>query len=207
MSNFIWENKSNKNAENGRSFTGTINGEKRTINDIRYSINVPTFQTLDSFCAEAAEMSEAGKANLLSLVNVAISNSYMNKATELVARDVPVKDFTLEVFFTMSGNREGISKAIEMAEEALQELTLQRMETLAQVNNILTDVISGKIAMADAPAIQAELTAKVAEIDGKISEQNERLAKLQVVKAEQAEANKARGLKAAAARKENAATK
>lgn len=204
MGNFIWENKSNAGAQEGRSFTGTINGEKRTITGIRYSINVPTFQTLEAFCSECATMSEAGQANLLSLVNVAISNAYMNKATELVARDVPVEDFTLETFFTMSGNREGVNKAIEMAEEALQELAMQKMEALASVNGILTQVIAGKIKMEEAPAIQAELTAKVAEIDGRIAEQNERLVKLQAVKEEQAQKNKERGLKAAAARKENA---
>lgn len=205
MGNFIWENKSNAKAEQGRSFTGTINGEKKTVNDIRYAINVPTFQTLQAFCEECKGMSEAGQANLLSLVNVAISNSYMNKATELVARDQEIQDFTLETFFTMSGNREGISKAIEMAEEALQELALQKMEALAEVNGILTQVIAGKIKMEAAPAIQKELTEKVADIDGRIAEQNERLAKLQVVKADQAVKNKERGLKAAAARKANAA--
>lgn len=204
MGNFKWENKNNANVENGRTFTGTINGEKRTINDIRYSINVPTFGTLQDFCKEVEGMSETGQANLLSLVTVAISNAYMNKATELVARDIEVEDFTLEQFFTMSGNREGVNKAIENNEQELVTLSNERMETLAEVNGILTAVIAGKVKMEEAPALQAALTAKVADIDARISEVKARLAKLEVVKAEQAEKNKARGLAAAASRKANA---
>lgn len=204
---FKFEEKSNKTATEGRTFTGTINGEKKTVNDIRYSIKVPTFPTLEDFCQEAAQLSEQGKVNLLSLITVAINNAYCNKATELVARDIPVEDFTLEQFFTMAGNREGVGKAIEMAEEELVTLASERMETLAAVNGILTDVLAGKVAMADAPALQAELTAKVADIDGKVAEIKARLEKLEVIRQEQAEKNKARGLAAAASRKENAEKK
>ncbi len=204
MSNFKWEKKSNATATEGRVFTGSIDGIKKTVNDIRYSINVPTFNTLQDFCNEVGEMSEQGKINLLSLVTVAISNAYMNKATELVARDIPVEDFTLEQFFTMSGNREGVGKAIEQAEEALVQLASEKMELLAQVNGILADVFSSKITMPQAQELQAELTAQVAECDREIKEVTERLQKLEVIKEEQAIKNKARGLAAAASRKANA---
>jgi len=207
MSNFKWEKKSNETATEGRVFSGTINGMKKTVTNIRYTINVPTFTTLEDFCKEASSMSDAGKMNLLSLVTVAVSNAYMNKATELVARDIPVEDFTLEQFFTMSGNREGVGKAIEQAEEELVTLSAERMEALSAVNNILTDVISGKVKMADAPTLQQELTAQVADIDVKVAEVKARLVKLEGIKAEQAEKNKIRGLAAAASRKANAEAK
>jgi len=204
MSNFKWENKSNASATQGRTFTGTIDGEKKTVNDIRYSINVPTFGTLEEFCAECQELTPQAAINLLSLVNVGISNAYMNKATELVARDQEITDFTLQEFFTMSGNKEGVSKAIEQNEEQLVELASEKMELLASVNGILTAVIAGKVKMEEAPELQKELTAKIAEVDSKIAEIKERLERLEVIKAEQAEKNKARGLAAAASRKANA---
>lgn len=200
---YKFEVKSNATATEGRTFSGTINGEKKTVNDIRYSINVPTFPTLQDFCEEAAQLSDAAKVNLLSLVTVALNNSYCNKATEYVARDIQIEDWTLDQFFQLTGNREGVSKAIEMAEEALITLASEKMEVLAGLNNILSDVISGKIAMADAPAIQQGLQGKVAEIDAEIKEVQERLQKLEVVKEEQAAKNKIRGLAAAESRKAN----
>jgi len=205
MSNFIWENKNNQEATKGRSWSGTVDGQKKTFTEsIRYSVNVPTFQTVENFCNEVAALSEGAKNNLLSLLNVAVANSYCNKATEHVARDIEVEDWNLETFFTMSGNREGVGKAISLAEEQIQELTNEKMIALSEVNGILTKVISGKIKMEDAPTIQAELQSKVAELDSRIAEQNERLAKLEVIRKEQQEKNKVRGAKAAASRKANA---
>lgn len=200
---FKFEEKNNKNAEQGRTFSGTINGEKKTVNDIRYSINVPTFPTLQDFCEEAAQLSDAAKVNLLSLVTVALNNAYCNKATEFVAREVAIEDFSLEQFFTLTGNREGVSKAIEMAEEALIEIAGNKMSYLAQVNGILSDVMSQKITLEQAQALQAELTGKVAECDKATEEVKARLVKLEVVKEEQAAKNKIRGLAAAESRKAN----
>ena len=61
--------------------------------------------------------------------------------------------------------------------------------------------------MADAPTLQQELTAQVADIDVKVAEVKARLVKLEGIKAEQAEKNKIRGLAAAASRKANAEAK
>ena len=201
MANFIFEVKSNKNATEGRKWSGKVNGIDKTVNDIRYEVSVPTFQTLNAFCEECKELSEAAQLAVVGLINTAIANSYMNKAVECIAREVPVEEWNLEAFFTMTGNREGLGKAISMAEEKIISLTTDKMLALAGLNGILNDVISGKLSMADAPKRQKELEEEIDGIDGQIAFQNERLAELQVMKAAQDEKNKARGLLAAAARK------